>query len=224
MAIRGILYDFDGTLANTTPLILATFQKTLEHFLDQPVEQQAIINTFGLPLRQGLSVVTVITDPDRIEEMVQYYRHYNIKWHDQMIEPFPGVAEGCQKLQEKGIAQAIVTSKFKATCQRGLDCLGLSSYIDGGIIGAQECQAHKPDPEPMASGAALLGLAPEECLCVGDSPYDLLSGRAAGCRATVKVGWSSFKQDFFDGKIHPDYVIGQVSDLLSIIDELNQKR
>ena len=54
MAVRGILFDFDGTLANTTPLILATFHQTLDHFVpERKVEDQAIINTFGLPLREG---------------------------------------------------------------------------------------------------------------------------------------------------------------------------
>ena len=71
---------------------------------------------------------------------------------------------------------AIVTSKFKASCQRGLRCLGLEDCIDD-IIGCQECTAHKPDPEPMEKGLELLGLRGEECLCVGDSPYDLVSGK-----------------------------------------------
>ncbi|WP_415964047.1 HAD-IA family hydrolase, partial [Acidaminococcus fermentans] len=117
---------------------------------------------------------------------------------------------------------AIVTSKFKASCQRGLRCLGLEDCIDG-IIGCQECTAHKPDPEPMEKGLELLGLRGEECLCVGDSPYDLVSGKKAGCR-TVKVGWTSFSQDFFDRFIRPDHTIGTLKDLLSFVEPSKPER
>lgn len=223
MAVRGILFDFDGTLANTTPLILATFHQTLDHFVpERKVEDQAIINTFGLPLREGLAGLAGCTDPAELDRMTAYYRQYNTAWHDEMIRPFPGVKEGLTALRRAGVPMAIVTSKFKASCQRGLRCLGLEDCIDG-IIGCQECTAHKPDPEPMEKGLELLGLRGEECLCVGDSPYDLVSGKKAGCR-TVKVGWTSFSQDFFDRFIRPDYTIGTLKDLLSFVEPSKPER
>ena len=223
MAVRGILFDFDGTLANTTPLILATFHQTLDHFVpERKVEDQAIINTFGLPLREGLAGLAGCTDPAELDRMTAYYRQYNTAWHDEMIRPFPGVKEGLTALRRAGVPMAIVTSKFKASCQRGLLCRGLEDCIDG-IIGCQECTAHKPDPEPMEKGLELLGLRGEECLCVGDSPYDLVSGKKAGCR-TVKVGWTSFSQDFFDRFIRPDHTIGTLKDLLSFVEPSKPER
>ena len=216
MAARGILFDFDGTLANTTPLILATFHQTLDHFVPaNQVDDQTIINTFGLPLRDGLAGITGCTDPAEMDRMVAYYRQYNTAWHDAMIQPFPGVKEGLIALRRAGVPMAIVTSKFKASCLRGLRCLGLED-----CIGCQECSAHKPDPEPMEKGLELLGLAGEDCLCVGDSPYDLVSGHKAGCQ-TVKVGWTSFRQEFFDRFIQPDHVIRSLGDLLSFVEPSN---
>lgn len=223
MAVRGILFDFDGTLADTTPLILATFHQTLDHFVpERQVEDEAIISTFGLPLREGLAGLTGCTDPAELDQMTAYYRQYNTAWHDAMIRPFPGVKEGLAALRKAGVPMAIVTSKFKASCQRGLRCLGLEDSIDG-IIGCQECTAHKPDPEPMEKGLALLGLRGEECLCVGDSPYDLVSGKKAGCR-TVKVGWTSFRKEFFDRFIQPDYTIGTLKDLLFFVEPSKPER
>ena len=100
MAARGILFDFDGTLANTTPLILATFHQTLDHFVPaNQVDDQTIINTFGLPLRDGLAGITGCTDPEEMDRMVAYYRQYNTAWHDAMIQPFPGVKEGLAALR-----------------------------------------------------------------------------------------------------------------------------
>lgn len=75
----------------------------------------------------------------------------------------------------------------------------------------------------MEKGLELLGLRGEECLCVGDSPYDLVSGKKAGCR-TVKVGWTSFSQDFFDRFIRPDHTIGTLKDLLSFVEPSKPER
>ena len=129
VAIRGILFDFDGTIANTTPLILATFHNTLEHYLgkDYGISDQEIINTFGLPLREGLAR---FIGADHIEEKVAYYREYNNTWHDVMIRSFPEVADGCARIQAAGIPQIIVTSKLHDSCLRGLRCIGQDKYMD----------------------------------------------------------------------------------------------
>lgn len=217
MACRGIIFDFDGTLANTTPLILATFHKTLDHFYPQlGTKDRDIINTFGLPLREGLAKLAGIpAEGQEIETMTAYYRTYNNAWHDAMIRPFPGVKEGLALLKEKQIPMVAVTSKLHDSCLRGLRCLGLASYIDA-IIGCEQCTAHKPDPEPMRKGCEALGILPEEVLSVGDSPFDMLSGRRAGCK-TVKVGWTSFSRDFFDRYGAPDYVIETLGDLVPLM-------
>lgn len=221
MAIRGILFDFDGTLANTTPLILATFHKTLEHYLGKNygISDQEIINTFGLPLREGLAR---FIGWENMEEKAGYYRHYNYAWHDKMIQSFPEVGDGCAQIQAAGIPQVIVTSKLHDSCLRGLRCIGQDKYMDQ-IIGCEQCSDHKPNPEPMIKGAEALGLAPSECLCVGDSPFDMMSGNRAGC-ITVKVNWTSFLQNSFVEEAQPDFSINQIIDLLELINNLNQKR
>lgn len=216
MSTCGILFDFDGTLANTTPLILATFHKTLGHFAPgKTFLDQDIINTFGLPLRQGLAELTGQYDEAAIDKMTEYYRHFNFAWHDDMIRSFPGVKEGLEALHNTHVPMVIVTSKFKQSCLRGLNCLGLAGYIDG-IIGCQECTAHKPDPEPMEKGLELLDVPADHVLCVGDSPYDLLSGRAAGCK-TVKVNWTSFTPESFAKYVEPDYSIDTLKDLIHLL-------
>lgn len=216
MAIKGILFDFDGTLGNTTNLILITFRRTIKHFLQEDISDKEILKTFGLPLRECLAKVAPTIDPD---EMVAYYRQYNLVHHDELIRPFPSVKEGLIALQEAAVPAAVVTSKTNELASRGLDCLDIHSYVRG-IIGCYDCQKHKPDPEPMVKGAELLKLKPRECLCVGDSPYDLLSGKAAGC-TTVLVDWSSYDRKRFYDLIEPDYTIKELKDLLPIIDKNN---
>ncbi len=224
MACRGIIFDFDGTLANTTPLILATFHQTLDHFYPTlAVTDQDIINTFGMPLREGLGqLVGLPAAGPEIETIVAYYRQHNYAWHDKMIRSFPGVKEGLEQLKALHIPMIVVTSKLHDTCLRGLHCLHLDPYLEE-IVGYEQCPDHKPEPTPMLVGCERLHLLPEEVLTVGDSPFDMVSGARAGCK-TVKVAWSSFNQDFFDKFGTPDYVIQTIGELAGLVQKNNTKR
>lgn len=183
---------------------------------------EKILTTFGLPMPQAMLQLSG-GDEAHLDELLTFYRTYQLSVHDEMIRPFPSVLAGCQRLKEKGIHSIIVTSKTNETCERGLRCLGLSPYIEG-VIGVRDTALHKPDPEPSLLALKKLGLSGEECLCVGDSPYDLVSGMRAGCRASVKVGWSSFDPIRFQQEIKPNYTIASLPELLPIIESLNQQR
>ena len=218
MTIQGILFDLDGTLVNSTALILQTFKVTLKHFIKRDFTDEEIVLYFGLPLRECLARF----DATKADEMVIYYRKYNNEMHDILLRPFPKIAEGLQLLEDMEIKKAVVTSKTQNMALRGLKLLNLDKYIID-IIGCDQCINHKPDPEPMLKGAAALILPPEKCLCVGDSPYDLLSGRAAGCK-TVAVAWSLFDKNTFFSLVKPDYVIDDLEELSKIVESINEKR
>ena len=181
MTISGILFDFDGTLANTTPLILHCFHQTFSHFYGKVPPDEKILTTFGLPMPQAMLQLSG-GDEAHLDELLTFYRTYQLSVHDEMIRPFPSVLAGCQRLKEKGIHSIIVTSKTNETCERGLRCLGLSPYIEG------------------------------------------VSGMRAGCRASVKVGWSSFDPIRFQQEIKPNNTIASLPELLPIIESLNQQR
>lgn len=222
MAIRGILFDFDGTLANTTPLILKCFHMTFEHFKGEVPDDKEILSTFGLPMSQAMLQLNG-GDQALLPKMLSYYRSHQLAIHDEMIRPFPTVMEGCQKLKEKGIRSIIVTSKTNETCERGLKCLHLDTYVEG-IVGVRDCTIHKPDATPSRIALQRLGLDGKECICVGDSPFDLMSGMSAGCKASVKVAWSSFDEKDFNRHIHPDFTISALPQLTDVIDQLNEQR
>ena len=217
LTIQGVLFDLDGTLVNSTVLILRTFKVTLKHFIKRDVPDEEIIRFFGLPLRECLANF----DAAQVDEMITYYRNYNNEMHDVLLQPFPHIEDGLKRLENMQIKKAVVTSKTHNMAKRGLKILKLDKYILD-IIGCEECTKHKPDPEPMLKGAASIILPPGKCLCVGDSPYDLLSGRAAGCK-TVAVGWSLFDKKYFFSLIKPDYVIEDLQELGDIVQSINEK-
>ena len=218
MKLQGVLFDFDGTLGNTTKLILASFKTTIEHYHQKQPTDQEIIATFGLPLRDGLAQF-IPNVP--LEEAVDFYREHNYSHHDALIRPFPYVEDGIKALKNAGFKLAVVTSKKHFLAERGLNMLHLRQYMDG-VVTCDECKEHKPHPEPMLKGAQVLDLDPHACLCVGDSPFDMLSGRAAGC-TTALVNWTPFSQEMVHKLIIPDYSIDKLTDLVPLLKEINEK-
>lgn len=215
MQIKGILFDFDGTLANTIDLIIATFEHTCQKVLGTVPQREDIISTFGLPL--GNAFVKLAGREDLVEEMRAVYKAFNETNHDTMIRPIAGVEETLRELKMRGLKLAVVTSKKPAMLRRGLACLDLAQYIDV-CIALGDTKESKPHPAPMLAACKALQLEPCECLCVGDSPFDLQSGRRAGAK-TVAVCYTYFDLDKLVTEGKPDYVISTPQELVGLIEK-----
>ena len=180
--IKGIIFDFDGTLANTLPVIFACYDYSTEKVLGKKADRAPFIETFGLPLKICLTKVFGEETGSRI---CDEYRAYQELHHDELIQSFPKVKETLEQLQQMQIPMAVVTSKTTATCLRGARCLGIDSYFVT-VIGSDIVKHPKPDAEPTRMALERLGMRPEETLCVGDAPFDIMSGKAAGCLTLLK--------------------------------------
>ena len=216
--IKGILFDFDGTLANTIDLIVDTFEHTCVTALGLKPDRQRIIDTIGLPLGDALELLSGIHEQQRILELRQIYGAFNAANHDTMIKPIPGVAELLVQLKQRDLKLAVVTSKKAYMLERGMQCLGMLPYIDA-TVSVLDTERGKPAPDPMLLACERLGLTPGECLCVGDSPFDMQSGNAAGC-VTVAVEYTQLDWQSLLEQGKPDYTISQPLDLLRLLDKL----
>lgn len=209
MSIKGILFDLDGTLIDTSNLIIRSFQHTFMHHYGRTLTPQEIYAFFGKPLRAAMEYYGA----DKVEELIKTYREYNLLYHDELTTGFANVPDTIRKLYNHGICMAIVTSKTKKTAIRGLKLFDMDKYFLT-VIGHEECQKHKPDPEPVLRALAEIKLAPEECLMVGDSPFDLASARAAGVK-TAAVRWTQIDWEQLLAE-KPDYELALIEELLAI--------
>jgi pyrophosphatase PpaX len=107
----------------------------------------------------------------------------------------------------------IVTSKLRAGALRGLARVGMADWFDV-VIGADDVERHKPDPQPVERALARLGATPDATVFVGDSPHDLVAGRAAGVH-TAAVLWGPFPRATLEA-CEPDYWIREAEDLTRI--------
>jgi len=209
LGYKGILFDLDGTLLDTTDLIIKSFQHTVKAHYDREVDVDLVLRYFGKPLRAAMEVI----GPEKVDELIQTYREYNLIHHDSLAKSFAGVAEVIQELFNQGLLMAIVTSKTQATAIRGLKLFDMDKYFPV-IIGCEQSTNHKPHPEPVLVALAELGLTADECLMVGDSPADLASGKAAGTK-TAAVSWTVLPMESLLAE-NPDYVLDTLADLLPL--------
>ena len=210
LRFRGVFFDLDGTLLDTTPLILKSFQHTFQHHFQRQVTIEDIQPFMGQPLRAAMTAMA----PGQEDEVTATYRSFNLAHHDQLAAIFSGVHDTVKTLYEAGVKMAIVTSKTSATARRGLRLFNLEQYFEP-VIGVEEVDKHKPDPEPVLAALRLTGLSPLDCLMVGDSPHDLISGQGAGLK-TAAVRWTHVAwSDVMAAK--PDYVLESMADILPIV-------
>lgn len=180
-----VLFDLDGTLVDSTALILRTYRETaLEHGQPAPDEGE-LMAAFGTPLRDNLA--RFARDEGELERLIATYTRINDVHHDAMVRPFEGVAEALAALAARGAKLGVVTGKRIAFARRGLEVAGLSGYFEV-VIGPEATARHKPSPDPVQEALRQLGSVPEGAAYVGDSPSDVRAGRAAGTSA-VAVAW-----------------------------------
>jgi HAD superfamily hydrolase (TIGR01549 family) len=114
-----------------------------------------------------------------LDRVLQAYRSFDHVGHEPLMRPFEGVPELLQELRGRGVPMGLATSKRGLPLRRQLALFGWEGLFDP-IITPDEVSHGKPHPETLELLQTLTGLAPEDILMVGDTPFDLDMARAAG--------------------------------------------
>lgn len=210
---KGVLFDLDGTLADTVELILMSYRHTMRTHLGETPPDARWLATLGRPLRDQL--LDFARDRDEAQAMLSTYTEFQRRIHDDMVTPFPGAVEVLERLRARGSLVAVVTSKRGEVARRTMDVCGLSTGVDL-VVSADDVRNGKPHPEGVLLALNLLGLRerPGEVLFVGDSPFDLRAGRAAGTR-TAAAPWGAFDRGDLEAE-EPDYFLDRLLDVLAL--------
>jgi pyrophosphatase PpaX len=211
--INTVLFDFDGTIMDTTECIVESWKHVFSVIKGEDVHRDKIIATLGEPIHLTVSRDFPDVPLERVEDV---YREYHYRKYKEMISPYPGVPELLKKLHEEGYDLGIVTSRYLRSTKIGLDLFDMTGYF-GASVTCEHTEAHKPDPEPLRLALKTLGRNPEEAVMVGDAVTDILCAKNAGAKSAM-VGWSpSATVEFLSGPDKPDYVINVVSDLPDLL-------
>ncbi|MCL2757604.1 MAG: HAD-IA family hydrolase [Coriobacteriia bacterium] len=187
--ILAILFDLDGTLIDSEEHILTSYRYATKKVLGYSPPNEVMRDLIGIPLIEQMRIIS----SEHADELFRVYREYNQLSYSELIKPFPGTTDTLNELKEAGYRIGVVTSKM---CSSALRDLALFDLIDTFelIQGSDKTELHKPHPEPLLFAAETLGLAPEQCAYVGDSPYDMQAARAANMLA-IAASWGMFARE-----------------------------
>lgn len=215
--IKLVLFDFDGTLVNTNPLIMKSFELTLNHYLPNKMySNEELMNFIGPTLKQTFNTIL----PEKMDEMVEYYRKVNKELHDDMVTIYPTVKSGLERLIQKGIKLGIVSSKRHDMVLHGLSLFQLTPMFSC-IIGEDDVKEPKPNPEPILKAMHMLDCKVHEVIFVGDNAHDMEGGKNANV-VTCGVSWALRGADYLK-QFKPDYILEDMNDLINIIEEVNSR-
>lgn len=212
--IRGIIFDFDGTLIDSRHDIAKAVNELLAIYDEKPMDVEEIVRLLGhgarYTLERVLSRGTIKTDHD-FEMIYSKYRQLYQRHMKEKTVLYDGVKDTLAQLYEKSIRCALVTNKPHTFAQEIIAHFGLDNYIPI-ILGADALPERKPHPLPLNTVIVGWGYAKHEVLMVGDHHVDIEAASRAGVKSVFCSYGFGWKED-----MEADFEIKNMRDLLELV-------
>ncbi len=213
--LRAALFDFDGTLVDTTEMIYQGMLHATGEVLGREIPRETLMAGVGQPLPRQMEVL----DAEKAELLLESYRAHHEENHDALIREFPGVPEALARLRAAGVKIGVVTSKRRASVEMAVRRFPVLGEVVDHFVSMEETTEHKPHPAPLLKGLEDLGGVPkEEAVYVGDSPFDIQAAKAAGMR-NIGVSWGAFTEDSLRAA-EPDHLVPDIDAVVDLLLEM----
>ena len=206
-----VLFDLDGTVVDSGAIILASMRHATREVLGAEFGDEELMQAVGGP---GLEAQMAVFAPDHVDELVRVYRAHNEPLHDE-LDACIGMENVLVRLHEEGRRLGVVTAKRRATVELAFARVPLGHLFET-IVGGDETERHKPDPEPLLLGAKRMNAEPDRTAYVGDSPFDMRAAKAAGMHA-VAVTWGRIHDREKLEREEPDAIADTAEELLDLL-------
>lgn len=212
-----LLFDLDGTLLDTFPLILETQNAALAEFGHPPLEAEDLRPLIGMPVAHQLERLRGMRGPEVAAINDAYYARFTALI-ERGVPAFPHVRETLAALADRRIGT--MTTRRKKVAERMLEIAGLRDYFHE-VVGGDEVSRPKPEPDLPRYAAKAIGVPPPGCVVVGDAPVDILAGRAAGMRTVAATyGYGEIRALRAAG---PDAEVDDFDALPKVLEELERR-
>ncbi len=208
-SFRAFLFDLDGTVVDTIDLIRESFRHASREVLGRQLPDEVLMANVGQPLMEQMEKLGA----KKAGQLYDTYRRYNHAHHDELIRSYPGVEDLLKELGMRGVRLGIVTSKSRDTVKMAFHSIPVEPYFDT-VVAADDTDFHKPHPQPLMLAMRRLDAALDETVYIGDSPFDIKAGQAAGI-ATAGVGWGIFPPQRLK-ELEPDFYFEKPDEILSL--------
>jgi pyrophosphatase PpaX len=206
-----VLFDLDGTVVDSGDIILASMRHAAKEVLGVEPPDEQLMAAVGGP---GLEAQMHALAPDLVDELVTVYRAHNEPLHDELV-CCSGMEDVLVRLKDEGRRLGIVTAKRRQTVELAFARIPIAHLFET-VLGGDETERHKPDPEPLLLALERLGSKPEEAAYVGDAPFDVQAAKAAGVFA-IGVTWGGIHSRERLEAEHPDALVDTTEELLAVL-------
>jgi HAD superfamily hydrolase (TIGR01509 family) len=211
--ISGLIFDFDGVLANSEPLHAIAVENAFKE-MAIPITPEDLHSAIGLSDPDFFSKMVIkykkADDPDLVKAMLMRKRVLYMEIAQERIAPLPGVAELLEATDE--LPKAIATTCMQKTVNPLLENMKLRNHFRL-LVGWDDVEHCKPHPEPYLKAAQGLGLKAGECMAFEDSPTGAKAAIDAGCVVTAVL--TNFKRDVFD---NCDFILEDFADTQRVLE------
>ncbi len=183
MKPKTLIFDLDGTLVDSSPDIIASFQETLKAQGHSEPPYAEVKRLIGRPLRE---MYACYAEEEQLDSLIAAYREHYPKHFVDNSSLYPNVLELLEALKMRGFACVVATTKASMMAKPFCDALGLSPFLNH-VQGTDDFPA-KPAPDVIFK--ALEAIKGEGIWMVGDTTHDIEAGRAAGLD-TYAVTWGT---------------------------------
>ncbi|MCK6416542.1 MAG: HAD-IA family hydrolase [Giesbergeria sp.] len=208
-----IAFDWDGTLFDSTAIIVRSIQAAVRDVGGATPSVQASSYVIGMALPQALAHAAPDVPPERYPELGQRYRYHYMQ-HQDDLSLFDGVLPLLERLRERGHLLAVATGKSRRGLDEALRSVSLRGVFDGSRTADET--AGKPHPLMLQELMAEFDVPPERLLMVGDTTHDLQMALNAGC-PSVGVSYGAHEPEAF-AALNPLHVAHSVADLHAWLD------
>ncbi len=213
MGFKLIVFDFDGTLADTSALIWSTMNRALAENGFPAVSHKKLRPLVGLTLEQMLSIIAKAASERQVAKIAADYREIYLE-APKSARLYPGVRETLENLKAEGKILAIATSKSQKGLNAMLDALELHAFFSA--VATQDMVARKkPSGDMVQKILSETGMRAEDALVVGDTVYDVEMGKDAGAKTCAVTYGAQDEKMLLQAK--PDFVISRIGDLRGIV-------
>lgn len=182
---RCIVFDLDGTVANTIPLIIASYDHALRTVVGIPADPELTRRWIG----QTLWDTFTEHYPDHVDALVESYVEFNLSQLERQVQRYDGMAELLAELAVVGARIGVATSKRRRSAELTLAAVGLQAKVPL-VVAMEDTATHKPHPAPLLLAVTKLGAEAEAAVYIGDAVVDIEAAKAAGM-ASIAVSWGA---------------------------------
>lgn len=207
-----VLFDLDGTLIDSGPIILESMQHAVRTVLGREIPRDELGLTIG---GQGIVAQMQAIDVEHADELLEAYKVHNDGLHD-TLQAFDELLALLPGLRAEGRRLGIVTAKRHRTVALALDRFPVLRDDFDVVVAHEDTERHKPEPDPVLHAIDRLGSTPGEAAYVGDSPFDIQAAKSAGAFA-VAVSWGGIHPDERLLAEEPDAFVRSPAELLGVL-------